>query len=86
MDRQSSALLRACSSEVWSRRKIVKSAVGVAAAGAVGGSALADAVASPASAATTTEQAALAPAVVDLTDAAMIAVDASQGNDFGLIL
>ena len=38
--------------------------------------------ASPASAATTTEQGALAPAVVGLTDAATIAVDASLGNDF----
>ena len=35
-----------------------------------------------ASAATTTEQGALAPAVVSLTDAATIAVDASLGNDF----
>ena len=38
--------------------------------------------ASPAQAATTTEQGALAPAVVGLTDAATIAVDASLGNDF----
>ena len=38
--------------------------------------------ASPASAATTTEQGALAPAVVGLADAATIAVDASLGNDF----
>jgi hypothetical protein len=63
-----------------SRRKIFKSAVGVAAAGAAGASVLAKA--SPASAATTTEQGALAPAVVGLTDAATIAVDASLGNDF----
>ena len=38
--------------------------------------------ASPASAATTTEPGAVAPAVVGLTDAATIAVDASLGNDF----
>ena len=37
---------------------------------------------SAASAATTTEQGALAPAVVNLTDAPTIAVDASLGNDF----
>ncbi len=37
---------------------------------------------SPASAATTTEPGAVAPAVVSLTDAATIAVDASAGNDF----
>lgn len=38
--------------------------------------------AGPAAAATITEQGALAPAVVTLTDAATIAVDASLGNDF----
>ena len=38
--------------------------------------------ASPASAATTTGSGAMAPAVVSLTDAATIAVDASLGNDF----
>lgn len=63
-----------------SRRKIFKGAVGVAAAGAAGASVLAKA--SPASAATTTAARALAPAVVELTDAATIAVDASLGNDF----
>ena len=66
-----------------SRRKIFKGAVGVAAAGAVG-AVLTDAI-SPASAAeqaTTVEPGAVAPAVVDLTDAATIAVDASLGNDF----
>jgi len=55
-------------------------AVGAAAGGAV----LTAATASPASAAaaaTTVESGALAPAVVNLTDAATIAVDASQGND-----
>jgi len=37
-------------------------------------------------AATTVEQGALAPAVVPLTDAATIAVDASLGNDFRVTL
>jgi hypothetical protein len=65
------------------RRRIFRGAVGVAAAGAAGGAVLAQA--SPASAAragTTTQQGAVAPAVVNLTDAATIAVDASLGNDF----
>jgi hypothetical protein len=64
-----------------SRRKIVKGAVGVA----VGGAVLAELTASPASAAaqgTTIEPGAVASAVVHLTDAATIAVDASLGNDF----
>ena len=66
---------------ILSRRRIFKRAVGVAAVGAAGGSLLAQA--SPASAAaTTTEPGAVAPAVVSLTDAATIAVDASLGNDF----
>jgi hypothetical protein len=62
------------------RRKMFTGAVGVAAAGAAGGGAVL-AQASPASAATT-EQGAVARAVVNLTDAATIAVDASLGNDF----
>jgi hypothetical protein len=66
------------SSHVLSRRKIVKGAVGAAAVG----TALAAVTASPASAATTTESAGLAPAVVNLTDAPTIAVNASLGNDF----
>ena len=66
--------------EAVSRRRIFKSAVGVAAVGVAGGAVLAQA--SPASAATTTEAGAVAPAVVSLTDAATIAVDASLGNDF----
>ena len=56
----------------------------MAAAGA-GGAVLTAATASPAAAAaqaTTTESGAIAPAVVNLTDAATIAVDASLGNDF----
>ncbi len=64
------------------RRSALKKALGLAAAGAVGGSALAETFASPASAATTTETGAIAPAVVNLTDAPTIAVDASLGNDF----
>lgn len=66
--------------ERLSRRKIVRGAVSVAAVGAAAASVLAKA--SPAAAATTTEQGGLAPAVVKLTDAATIAVDASLGNDF----
>ena len=68
------------SQQAVSRRRIFKSAVGVAAVGAAGGVVLAQA--SPASAATTTEPGAVAPAVVSLTDASTIAVDASLGNDF----
>jgi hypothetical protein len=65
--------------QVLSRRKVFKGAVGVAAAGAMlaeGSSAHA------ATLATTVESGALAPAVVMLTDAATIAVDASLGNDY----
>jgi hypothetical protein len=72
--------------EAFSRRKILTRAMGVAAAVAA-----IEAIGSPASAAsestalaqaTTIEQGAVAPAVVLLTDAATIAVDASLGNDF----
>ena len=63
-----------------SRRKIFRGAVGVAAVGAAGASVLAKA--SPAAAATTTEQGGLAPSVVALTNDATIVVDASLGNDF----
>jgi hypothetical protein len=69
-----------------SRRRIFKKAVGVAAVGAAGGSLLAEVVAPPALAATTTEQGAVAPDVVSLTDAPTIAVDASLGNDFRITL
>ena len=84
MGGQSSTRQRAPGSgQVLSRRKIVRGAVGgcVGAGGAV----LTAATASPASAAaqaTTAEPGALAPAVVSLTDAATITVDASLGNDF----
>jgi len=85
MGGQSSTRQRAQGSgRVLSRRNIVKGAVGVAAVGA-GGAVLTAATASQASAAvqaTTVEPGALAPAVVGLTDAATIAVDASLGNDF----
>ena len=53
----------------------------MAAAGAAG-AVLTEAVAVPALAATTLEPGALSPAVVALTDAPTIAVDASAGNDF----
>ncbi len=82
MSGQSSTRQRAPGSgDVVSRRKIFKGAVGVA----VGGAVLTEITASPASAAaqaTTVEPGAVAPAVVRLTDAATIAVDASLGNDF----
>jgi hypothetical protein len=67
-----------------SRRKIVKGAVGAAAVGVAGRAVQAGFRAPAASAATaaTAEPGALAPAVVHLTDAATIAVDASLGNDF----
>jgi hypothetical protein len=85
VDRQSLARQRAeGSAQVLSRRKIFKGAVGVAAVGA-GGVLLADGTAAPARAAvsaTTVESGAVAPAVVNLSDAATIAVDASLGNDF----
>jgi hypothetical protein len=77
--------------EAPSRRKIVKGAAGVAAAG-VAGSVLTVVIASPARAAaaapqsTTVETGAIAPAVVALTDAATISVDASLGNDFRVTL
>jgi hypothetical protein len=61
-----------------SRRAVVKGTAGIAAAGA-GAAVLTGVADSPARAA---EQGALAPAVVYLTDGAVIAVDASLGNDF----
>jgi hypothetical protein len=63
-----------------SRRNIFQGA----AAGAVG--ALLIDEATPALAATVIEPGAIAPAVVNLTDAATIAVDASLGNDFRVTL
>jgi hypothetical protein len=76
------------SDDVVSRRKIVKSAVGAVAVGAIGGGVLAETTAAPASAAqaTTIASGGLSPAIVNLTDAATIAVDASLGNDFRLTI
>jgi hypothetical protein len=76
------------SGQLLSRRKIFKGAVGVAAVG-VGGAVLTTATAPSASAATqatTVDSGAIAPAVVNLSDAATIAVDASQGNDFRITI
>ncbi len=71
--------------EVLSRRRVfVKGAAGLAAAG-VGAAVLAEVAAPEARAAvqgTTVEPGAVAPVVVNLSDAATIAVDASAGNDF----
>lgn len=72
------------SGQVLSRRNIFFRGAAVAAVG-VGGGVLAAATARPAGAAvqaTTVESGAVAPAVVNLTDATTIAVDASLGNDF----
>jgi hypothetical protein len=71
--------------QLLSRRKIFRRAAGVAAVGAAGGSVLGGITTSPAraaTAATTVEQGALAPNVVNLADGATIALDASQGNDY----
>ena len=71
--------------EVLSRRRVfVKGAAGLAVAG-VGAAVLAEVAAPEARAAvqgTTVEPGAVAPVVVNLSDAATIAVDASAGNDF----
>jgi hypothetical protein len=74
--------------QALTRRKVLTRAAGVAAVGAAG-TVLTEAIAAPAraaTAATTVEQGALAPAVVTLTDAPTISVDASQGNDFRVTL
>jgi hypothetical protein len=74
--------------QLLNRRKIFRraaGAAGVVAAGAAGGSVLTGIIASPAraaTAATTVEQGALAPSVVNVADAATITLDASQGNDY----
>ncbi len=95
MDRRSSrGGRRLDTGKAPSRRRIVQGAAGAAVAG-VAGSVLTQAIASPARAAsstaaalesTTIETGAVAPGVVALTDAATIAVDASQGNDFRVTL
>jgi len=72
------------SDQLLSRRKIFKGGVAV-----VGAGVLTTAATRPASAAvqaTTVESGAVVPAVVNLTDAATIAVDASLGNDFRLTI
>jgi hypothetical protein len=74
--------------QALSRRRVFGRVAGVAAVGAAG-AVLTEAIASPAraaTAATIVEQGALAPAVVMLTDASTISVDASQGNDFRVTL
>jgi hypothetical protein len=81
--------------QALSRRGIFRGAFGAAAVGAAGGAGLTKALRPPVAAgggvqravltaamSTTVEQGALAPAVVVLTDAATIALDASLGNDF----
>jgi len=73
------------SDEVPTRRSLYKKAVALA-LGVMGASAIADSLASPALAQTTIETGALAPAVVMLTDASTIRVDATLGNDFRLTL
>jgi hypothetical protein len=78
---QSATRERPAPGRLLSRRKIVKGAAGAAVIGAAG-NVLTSAGSSQAAAATTTESGALAPAVVNLTDAATIAVNASLGNDF----
>lgn len=86
-----------------SRRKVLSTSAAVGAAGAAGGSALAEILVSSrhrdradttavrramtlAAQATTIESGAVAPAVVQLTDAPTIAVDASLGNDYRVTL
>jgi hypothetical protein len=72
---------------VMDRREILKKALGLAAVGAVAGTIVAEAKAAPASASGGgTLQGAFGPAVVALTDAPTIAVDAAQGNDFRLTI
>jgi len=67
--------------EAVDRRRILGAALGVASAGLVGGAVSLETFATPAGA-QTTETGGLAPAVVTLTDAPTITVDASLGNDF----
>jgi hypothetical protein len=74
------------SDERLSRRKVLGQIAGLAAVGAIGGTLLTETLAAPADAATTIQTGAVAPAVVNLTDAATVAVDASLGNDFRLTL
>lgn len=81
MDRQSSKASQAASGNEVSRR-VFAGAVGVAAIGSV----LAESGTALAAGGTTVESAAVAPAVVELTDGSTIAVNASLGNDFRVTL
>ena len=72
--------------KAMSRRRVLKSAAGVAAVGAAGATLWSTALAPPASAQTTTASGGMAPTVVALTDVATIVVDASLGNDFRVTL
>jgi hypothetical protein len=72
------------SGQLLSRRKIFKGSVAVVGAGVLTTAATRSAAA--AVQATTVESGAIVPAVVNLTDAATIAVDASLGNDFRLTI
>lgn len=67
---------------VVSRRRAFGRMAGIAMVGAAGAAVADGFTGSKASAATTVEPGAIAPAVVMLTDGAQIAIDASQGNDF----
>jgi hypothetical protein len=67
-----------------SRRKMVQRAAVFTAAGAAGGYVIRSSVS--AAGATTIQQQATAPNVVNLTDAPTVALDASLGNDFRLML
>lgn len=70
----------------YGRRRALGRIGGLAVAGAAGGTFLSELLASPAGAATDTETGAVAPSVVQLTDAPTVTVDASLGNDFRLTL
>lgn len=77
------------SARLLSRRNILRTTAGAATIGVAGvaaGAVLADASAAPALASTTVEPGAVAPAVVTLTDAPTIAVDASLGDDLRVTL
>jgi len=71
---------------VPNRRRILTRVIGAATVGAAGGAVLTDVLAPAARASTITESGAVAPAVVFLTDASTIAVNASLGNDFRVTL
>lgn len=72
--------------QALSRRRVLTAAVGLAAVGVAGGSVLSEAAPIAASAQTTTQQGAIAPAVVPLIEGPTVSVDASLGNDFRLTL